>query len=61
MPNSKLTTIQERVLRELAERPAGWALTGGGAWAGFHTRHRTTRDLDLHWYGKSELGSLVSK
>jgi len=61
MADSRLTPLQERVLGELAGRPAGWTLTGGGALAGFHTRHRTTRDLDLFWHGRSELGSLGSE
>jgi len=61
MSDSRLTPLQERVLDQLAGRPAGWTLTGGGALAGFHTRHRTTRDLDLFWHGRSELGSLGSE
>ena len=32
-----------------------WTLTGGAALVGFHTQHRTTRDLDLFWQGKREL------
>lgn len=58
MSDSRLTELQQRVLRELAGHPAGWTLTGGGALVGFHTRHRTTRDLDLFWHGRSELGTL---
>jgi hypothetical protein len=58
MPDSRLTAFQERVLCALAGHPAGWTLTGGAALAGFHTRHRTTRDLDLFWHGRSELGTL---
>jgi len=34
-------------------------LTGGGALAGFHTKHRETRDLDLFFHHRRELGSLV--
>jgi hypothetical protein len=26
-----------------------WTLSGGGALAGVHTQHRTTRDLDLFY------------
>jgi hypothetical protein len=37
-----------------------WTLTGGGALAGVHLGHRVTRDLDLFWRSRSELGSLVS-
>lgn len=32
-----------------------WTLTGGGALAGFHLGHRSTRDLDLFWHGQGEL------
>src|SRR5262249_30314757 len=35
-----------------------WALTGGGALAGFHLKHRLTKDLDLFWHGKDQLGDL---
>jgi hypothetical protein len=35
-----------------------WTLTGGGALAGVHLGHRVTRDLDLFWRSRSELGSL---
>jgi len=45
------------VLRLLAGIQPPWTLTGGGALAGIHTRHRTTRDLDLFWQGRRELGS----
>jgi len=61
MADSRLTLLQQRVLRELAGNPSGWTLTGGGALAGFHTRHRTTRDLDLFWHGRSELGTLPAE
>ncbi|MCY2960110.1 MAG: nucleotidyl transferase AbiEii/AbiGii toxin family protein [Planctomycetota bacterium] len=58
MSPSRLTPFQERVLAELAGNPAGWTLTGGAALAGFHTRHRATRDLDLFWHERSDLGDL---
>lgn len=34
------------------------ALTGGAALAGFHCRHRPTRDLVLFWHGPGELGRI---
>lgn len=46
MSIGKLSTLQERVLRLLADVEPPWTLTGGAALAGFHTHHRTTRDLD---------------
>lgn len=58
MPSGRLTPLQERVLVLLAEVTPPWTLTGGGALAGFHLEHRTTRDLDLFWHGQAELGSL---
>lgn len=58
MPSSRLTPLQERVLVLLAEMSPPWTLTGGGALAGFHLGHRTTRDLDLFWHARAELGSL---
>jgi hypothetical protein len=53
-----LTPLQERVLAVLAPMSPRWTLTGGGALAGFHLGHRTTRDLDLFWHGRAELGEL---
>jgi hypothetical protein len=35
-----------------------WTLTGGAALAGFHLKHRSTRDLDLFWRGRRDLGSI---
>jgi hypothetical protein len=55
---SRLTPLQHQVLEVLADLEPRWSLTGGGALAGFHLRHRSTRDLDLFWRGVSELGSL---
>ena len=55
---SRLTPLQERVLAVLAPMTPRWTLTGGGALAGFHLGHRTTRDLDLFWHGHAELGEL---
>lgn len=44
---SQLTPLQREVLAAFFERERGYRLTGGGALAGFHLRHRTTDDLDL--------------
>ncbi len=42
-----LSPLQHDVLGAFFERERGFFLTGGGALAGFHLRHRTTTDLDL--------------
>ncbi|MBI3050000.1 MAG: nucleotidyl transferase AbiEii/AbiGii toxin family protein [Acidobacteria bacterium] len=52
----KLTPLQRRILCTLAALDPPWTLTGGGALAGVHLGHRTTRDLDLFWRARSELG-----
>jgi len=56
----KLSSLQRRILRALAGLTPPWTLTGGGALAGVHLGHRETRDLDLFWRNRGELGSLVS-
>jgi hypothetical protein len=56
-----LTPLQEKTLVLLAEISPPWTLTGGGALAGFHLAHRKTRDLDLFWHGRAELGSLSNE
>jgi hypothetical protein len=56
----RLTPLQRRILRALAGLTPPWTLTGGGALAGVHLGHRETRDLDLFWRSRGELGSLVS-
>lgn len=45
--DSKLTVLQQEVLTAFFERERQFFLTGGGALAGFHLRHRRTDDLDL--------------
>lgn len=52
---SSLTALQTRALALLAGMDPPWTLTGGGALAGFHLGHRTTRDLDLFWHGQGGL------
>jgi nucleotidyltransferase AbiEii toxin of type IV toxin-antitoxin system len=54
----KLSALQWRILERLSTLEPRWTLTGGGALAGFHLKHRTTRDLDLFWHGLNQLGSL---
>ncbi len=56
MALGKLSQLQERVLVILAGITPPWTLSGGGALAGFHTRHRGTRDLDLFWQQQTTLG-----
>jgi hypothetical protein len=54
----QLSGIQWRVLEVLAPIEPHWTLSGGAALVGFHLGHRTTRDLDLFWIGRSSLGEL---
>ena len=56
MPGDRLTPLQRRMLRVLAALQPPWTLTGGGALAGVHLGHRETRDLDLFWRRRAELG-----
>ena len=42
----------------LADIEPGWTLTGGAALAGFHLRHRDTRDLDLFWHGLTSIADV---
>lgn len=44
---SRLTRLQQDVLRAFFARETGYFLTGGAALAGYHLGHRTTNDLDL--------------
>jgi hypothetical protein len=45
----------------LSRLSPSWTLTGGGALAGFHLAHRETRDLDLFWRNRGELGTLAAQ
>ena len=56
MPDDRLTPLQRRVLAHLVSVPPRWTLTGGAALAGFHTRDRSTRDLDLFFRSCDALG-----
>jgi len=60
MTPDKLTPLQQRIVRVLAALEPPWTLTGGGALAGVHLGHRTTRDLDLFWRERADLGSAPS-
>ncbi len=42
-----LDSFQQLVLEAFFERQSRFFLTGGGALAGFHLKHRRTKDLDL--------------
>ena len=59
MALGRLSSLQERVLVVLAGLDPPWTLSGGAALAGFHTRHRETRDLDLFWQSRRELGNVA--
>lgn len=58
MSGDKLTALQWRILDVLADVQPEWTLTGGAALAGFHLKHRTTKDLDLFWHNQDQLGEL---
>jgi hypothetical protein len=53
----RLSALQERLLVILAGLDPPWTLSGGAALVGFHTCHRETRDLDLFWQARRELGT----
>lgn len=52
--------LQEQVLIALSGLQPAWTLIGGAALAGFHTKHRETRDPDLFFHHQTTLGSLVA-
>jgi hypothetical protein len=51
-----LTSLQEHILGVLVHLSPPWTLTGGGALAAVDARHRDTRDLDLFWRDRRDLG-----
>ena len=55
MSAGRLTELQVRILGTLAGLTPRWTLSGGGALAGVHTQHRTTRDLDLFYQARRAL------
>ena len=61
MSGDRLSPLQRRILRVLAGLTPRWTLTGGGALAGVHLGQRETRDLDLFWRNRGELGPLVAE
>jgi predicted nucleotidyltransferase component of viral defense system len=58
MSGDKLTALQWRILGTLAGIEPVWTLTGGAALAGVYLKHRVTKDLDLFWQGRDQLGDL---
>jgi hypothetical protein len=54
----RLDELQKRVLESLAPVRPPFVLGGGGALAGVHLAHRTTRDLDLFWREQAQLGEI---
>ncbi|MDP2307244.1 MAG: nucleotidyl transferase AbiEii/AbiGii toxin family protein [Pseudomonadota bacterium] len=56
-----MSPLQRRILDLLAGFDPPWRLTGGAALAGFHLGHRTTRDLDLFFHGRSVLDTIPSE
>ncbi len=61
MSGGRLSDLQWRVLAALTAVEPPFTLTGGGALAGIHLHHRTTRDLDLFWRDREQLGDLAEK
>lgn len=59
MAGGKLSRLQERILRLLAPLAPPWTLTGGAALAAVDAQHRDTRDLDLFWRDRTDLGNSV--
>ena len=61
MADGKLTPLQRRILGVLSGLNPPWTLTGGGALAGIYLGHRTTRDLDLFWRARANLGHAATE
>jgi hypothetical protein len=61
VPGDRLTPLQRQILEALAGLAPPWTLTGGGALVGVHLGHRETRDLDLFWRDRAELGPLMAE
>jgi len=61
LPSGALTPLQESILEALGEFEPRFVLTGGGALVAVHLKHRKTRDLDLFWRDRRELGALVGQ
>ena len=56
----RLDALQLRVLETLADVEPRFVLSGGAALAGIYLGHRTTRDLDLFWRNRAQLGGLAA-
>lgn len=61
MSGGRLSALQWRILAALTTVEPPFTLTGGGALAGVHLHHRDTRDLDLFWRERDQLGDLAEK
>lgn len=59
MDGGRLSALQRRALELLAGLEPPWTLAGDGAIVGFVLGHRATRDLDLFWRDRSQLGAIV--
>lgn len=61
MSGDKLSPLQKRILKILSSLEPEWTLTGGAALVGAHLKHRITKDVDLFWRDRPELGSIPSE
>lgn len=61
MKKSRLSKIQLKILETLATIEPRFTLVGGGALSGVHLGHRETRDLDLFFRNRSELGEITDR
>lgn len=61
MSGDKLSRLQWRILRVLSRLDPPGVLIGGAALAGVYLKHRHTRDLDLLWCARPELGRLAQQ
>jgi hypothetical protein len=55
-PPSRLTALQQDLLREIFTRDQRFFLTGGAALAGYYLHHRETEDIDLFSMVPLDLG-----
>jgi Nucleotidyl transferase AbiEii toxin, Type IV TA system len=58
LSGGKLDPLQTRVLDLLGGIEPPFVLSGGAALTGVYLGHRTTRDLDLFWRNRANLGDL---
>lgn len=57
----RLTRLQTRIVQVLSTIEPPWTLTGGAALLGIYFGHRITRDVDLFWHDRAELGEIVAR